>query len=152
METSIWFWIAFHLGVFVALVVDLVSFKRRDRELSMRAAARRSAIWIVLSLMFNLVVWRLRGPDQALDFLTGYLLEYSLSVDNIFVFVLIFQYFRVPPMAQHRVLVWGILGALIMRGAMIWLLSTCAAECSPKEIRRDVIVSKQPARFGNAFC
>ena len=105
----------------LALIVDLVSFKRRDRALSMRAAARRSAIWIVLSLLFNLLVWKLRGPDTALDFLTCYLIEYSLSVDNIFVFVLIFAYFKVPPISQHRVLVWGILGALVMRGIMIWL-------------------------------
>src|SRR6266568_3605593 len=95
--------------------------KKRDRALSMRAAARRSAIWMVLSLLFNLLVWKLRGPDTALDFLTCYLIEYSLSVDNIFIFVLIFAYFRVPPIAQHRVLVWGILGALVMRGIMIWL-------------------------------
>jgi tellurite resistance protein TerC len=121
VRTSIWFWILFHVGVFVALIVDLAQFKLRDRELSMRAAARRSAIWIVLSLLFNLVVWKLRGPEKGLEFLTGYLIEYSLSVDNIFVFVLIFSYFRVPPRAQHRVLVWGIVGALIMRGVMIWL-------------------------------
>lgn len=121
MRTSIWFWILFHVGVFLALIVDLAQFKRRDRELSMRAAARRSAIWIVLSLLFNLLVWKLRGPEKGLEFLTGYLIEYSLSVDNIFVFVLIFSYFRVPPRAQHRVLVWGILGALVMRGIMIWL-------------------------------
>jgi tellurite resistance protein TerC len=121
VETSIWFWIAFHLGVFLALIVDLVQFKKRDRELSMRAAARRSAIWIVLSLLFNLIVWKVRGPDHGLDFLTGYLIEYSLSVDNIFVFVLIFSYFRVPPIPQHRVLVWGILGALVMRGIIIFL-------------------------------
>ena len=119
MTTSIWFWIAFHVGVFTALIIDLVSFKRRDRELSMRAAARRSLIWIVLSLLFNLLVWKLRGPEKGLEFLTGYLIEYSLSVDNIFVFVLIFAYFRVPPRAQHRVLVWGIVGALVMRGIMI---------------------------------
>jgi tellurite resistance protein TerC len=121
VETSIWFWIAFHIGVFLALFIDLAQFKMRDRELSMRAAARRSAVWIVLSLLFNLVVWKTRGPHHALDFLTGYLIEYSLSVDNIFVFVLIFSYFRVPPRAQHRVLVWGILGALVMRGIMIFL-------------------------------
>ncbi len=121
MRTSIWFWILFHVGVFVALFVDLAQFKHRGRELSMRAAARRSVIWILLSLSFNLLVWRLRGPVAGLDFLTGYLIEYSLSVDNIFVFVLIFQFFRVPPIAQHRVLVWGILGALVMRGIMIWL-------------------------------
>ncbi|MDQ2824590.1 MAG: TerC family protein [Verrucomicrobiota bacterium] len=121
MPTNIWFWIAFHIGVFIAVVVDLAQFKRRDRALSMRAAAHRSVIWIVLSLLFNLLVWKLRGPEQGLDFLTGYLIEYSLSVDNIFVFVLIFTYFRVPSIAQHRVLVWGILGALVMRGIMIWL-------------------------------
>ncbi len=121
MRTSIWFWILFHVGVFVALFVDLAQFKHRGRELSIRAAARRSAIWIILSLLFNVVVWKLRGPEKGLEFLTGYLIEYSLSVDNIFVFVLIFQYFQVPSRAQHRVLVWGILGALVMRGVMIGL-------------------------------
>ncbi len=121
MGTSILFWILFHIGVFTALIVDLAQFKRRDRELSIRAAARRSAIWIVLSLMFNVLVWKLRGPEKGLEFLTGYLIEYSLSVDNIFVFVLIFSYFQVPPRAQHRALVWGIVGALVMRGVMIWL-------------------------------
>jgi tellurite resistance protein TerC len=120
VSTSIWFWIAFHIGVFLALVVDLAQFKRRDRALSMRAATHRIVIWVVLSLLFNLLVWKFRGPDKALEFLTGYLIEYSLSVDNIFVFVLIFTYFRVPPMAQHRALVWGIVGALVMRGIMIW--------------------------------
>ena len=121
MSTSIWFWIAFHLGVFLALAIDLISFKRRDRELSMRAATFRSLVWVVLSLGFNYLVWKSKGDDDGLDFLTGYVIEYSLSVDNIFVFVLIFTYFRVPPISQHRVLVWGILGALVMRGVMIWL-------------------------------
>ncbi len=121
MSTSIWFWIAFHLGVFLALAIDLISFKRRDRELSMRAAIFRSLVWVVLSLAFNYLVWKSKGSDDGLDFLTGYVIEYSLSVDNIFVFVLIFTYFRVPPLSQHRVLVWGILGALVMRGVMIWL-------------------------------
>ncbi|MEY2546626.1 MAG: tellurite resistance protein TerC [Verrucomicrobiota bacterium] len=119
--TSIWFWIAFHVGVFAAVVVDLAQFKHRGRELSMRAAAHRTVIWIVLSLLFSLVVLKFRGADNAVDFLTGYVIEYSLSVDNIFVFVLIFQYFRVPPVAQHRALTWGILGALLMRGVMIGL-------------------------------
>jgi tellurite resistance protein TerC len=121
MPTSIWFWIAFHIGVFIAIAVDLASFKRRHRALSMRAAALRSLLWVLLSLGFSLVVSKMLGPDRALDFLTGYLIEYSLSVDNIFVFVLIFTYFKVPPISQHRVLVWGIVGALIMRGLMIWL-------------------------------
>src|SRR5437588_4259883 len=87
----------------------------------MRAATLRSLLWVVLSLGFSLVVAQKQGPDRALYFLTGYLIEYSLSVDNIFVFVLIFAYFNVPPISQHRVLVWGIVGALVMRGIMIWL-------------------------------
>lgn len=121
MPASIWFWIAFHVGVFIAIAVDLASFKRRQRALSMRAAALRSLLWVLLSLGFSLIVSKMLGPDRALDFLTGYLIEYSLSVDNIFVFVLIFTYFKVPPISQHRVLVWGIVGALIMRGLMIWV-------------------------------
>ncbi len=119
VRTSIWFWIAFHVGVLIALGIDLFSSKRRGRELSMRAALQRSAIWVLVSLAFNALVWRIKGPHHALDFLTGYLIEYSLSMDNIFVFVLIFAHFRVPPLAQRRVLVWGIIGALVMRGTMI---------------------------------
>jgi tellurite resistance protein TerC len=119
VTTSIWFWVAFHVGVFVAIGIDLFTFRVRGRELSMAAAARRSLLWVVVSLAFNAVVWRIKGPHHGLDFLTGYLIEYSLSMDNIFVFVLIFTHFRVPPRAQHRVLVWGIIGALIMRGTMI---------------------------------
>ncbi len=119
MTTSIWFWVAFHVGVFVAIGIDLFTFHQRGRELSMAAAARRSLLWVIVSLAFNAVVWRVKGPHHGLDFLTGYLIEYSLSMDNIFVFVLIFTHFRVPPLAQHRVLVWGIIGALVMRGTMI---------------------------------
>src|SRR5207244_8764413 len=111
--------IAFHIGGFIAIGIDLFTFKPRDRELSMRAAAQRTVLWVLVSLGFNALVWRLKGPHHGLDFFTSYLIEYSLSVDNIFVFVLIFAHFRVPPLAQHRVLVWGVLGALIMRGIMI---------------------------------
>src|SRR5437660_7428592 len=120
VTTSIWFWIAFHIGVFIAIGIDLFTFHRRDRELSMTAAARRSVLWVLVSLGFNALVWRIKGPHHGLDFFTGYLIEYSLSMDNIFVFVLIFAHFRVPPLAQRRVLVWGIVGALVMRGTMIW--------------------------------
>lgn len=116
----LWVWIAFHFGVFVALGIDLFSSKRRGRELSIRAALQRTAIWVLVSLGFNALVWRIKGPHHGLDFLTSYLIEYSLSMDNIFVFVLIFAHFRVPPLAQRRVLVWGIVGALVMRGTMIW--------------------------------
>ena len=121
MATSIWFWLAFNAGVIIALALDLVQFKHRGRELSIRAAAHRTLIWIALSLLFNLLVWKIRGPEKGLEFLTGYVIEYSLSVDNIFIFVVIFQYFQVPGMAQHRALVWGIVGALVMRGIMIFI-------------------------------
>jgi len=119
VTTSIWFWVAFHIGVFIAIGIDLYASKRRGRELSMRAALQRTVIWVLVSLAFNALVWYIKGPHHGLDFLTGYLIEYSLSMDNIFVFVLIFQHFRVPRLAQRRVLVWGIVGALIMRGTMI---------------------------------
>jgi tellurite resistance protein TerC len=126
VSVSIWFWVAFHLGVFVALAVDLFS-DRAEERISMRSAARRTLFWIALSLGFNAVIWRWEGADQAIDFFTGYLIEYSLSVDNIFVFSVIFAYFRVPPQYEHRVLLWGILGALVMRALMIWLGVTLVA-------------------------
>ncbi len=121
VSTSIWFWVAFHLGVFAALAIDLINFRHRTHDISMRGAIVRSGIWVLLSLGFNWIVWQLKGADAAVDFFTGYVIEYSLSVDNIFVFVLIFSYFKVPSRAQQRVLLWGILSALVMRGLMIWL-------------------------------
>lgn len=117
----LWFWIAFHLGVFLVLAIDLVGFNRHAHVIGIREASIWSAVWVVLSLGFNLLVWHLKGPHAALDFFTGYVIEYSLSVDNIFVFVLIFTYFQVRRKYQHRVLVWGIIGALVMRGVMIWV-------------------------------
>jgi TerC family integral membrane protein len=120
VSVSIWFWVAFHLGVLIALAVDLFSDRAHER-ISLPSAIRRSFLWVGLSLSFNAFVWWWVGADQAVDFFTGYLIEYSLSVDNIFVFGLIFAYFRVPPRYEHRVLVWGILGALIMRAIMIGL-------------------------------
>ncbi|MBA3832311.1 MAG: TerC family protein [Chthoniobacterales bacterium] len=126
MSVSIWFWVAFHVGVFVALAIDLLSF-RGPHTITLRSAVRRSLIWIALSLAFNVLVWRWQGADQGIDFFTGYLIEYSLSVDNIFVFVLIFAYFQVPPQYEHRVLIWGIVGALVMRGIMILIGVTLVA-------------------------
>jgi len=117
----VWFWIAFHVGVFTVLAIDLVGFNRKAHVITLREATIWSLVWVTLSLSFNVLVWHLRGPQAALEFFTGYLIEYSLSVDNIFVFALIFSYFRVPGKYRHRVLVWGILGALVMRGIMIWL-------------------------------
>ncbi len=120
-RVPVWFWIAFHIGVFVVLAIDLFGFNRKDHVISIREATIWSIVWVILSLSFNLLVWHLKGVDAALDFFTGYVIEYSLSVDNIFVFVLIFTYFQVRRKYQHRVLVWGIIGALVMRGLMIWL-------------------------------
>ncbi len=117
----LWFWIAFHLGVFVVLAIDLVGFNRKAHVVTIKEASIWSVVWVALSLGFNLLVWHLKGTDAAVDFFTGYVIEYSLSVDNIFVFVLIFTYFQVRRKYQHRVLVWGIIGALVMRGLMIWL-------------------------------
>ena len=119
--TSIWFWVAFHIGVFAALTIDLLNFRQRTHDISMRSAIIRSGIWVALSLGFNLIVLQIEGPDDALDFFTGYVIEYSLSVDNIFVFVVIFSFFKVPQRAQQRVLLWGILSALVMRGLVIWM-------------------------------
>ncbi len=118
MDTPLKFWIAFHLGVFAILAIDL---GRKARAVSFREAAAWSIAWVVLSLGFNVLVWHWKGPERGLEFLTGYLIEYSLSVDNILVFVLVLTYFRVPPEYQHRVLFWGVLGAIVLRGVMIAL-------------------------------
>lgn len=119
MQTGLQFWVAFNMGVMALLALDLLVFHREAREVSIREAATWSVVWVCLSLAFNALVWHWKGPERGLEFFTGYLIEYSLSVDNIFVFVLIFSLFKVLPEDQHRVLFWGILGALAMRGAMI---------------------------------
>jgi tellurite resistance protein TerC len=119
MHTAIWFWIAFNAVVLCVLAVDLLGFHRKAHAPSTKEAAIWTAVWVAFSLGFNALVWYWEGPAKALEFLTGYLVEYSLSVDNIFVFVLLFSYFAVPAAYQHRVLFWGILSALILRGVMI---------------------------------
>jgi tellurite resistance protein TerC len=116
---QLWLWIGFNAFVIVMLAIDLGVFHREAHEVSMKEAGAWSAIWVALALAFNYGVYHFMGPQAGLEFLTGYLIEKALSVDNIFVFVLIFSYFSVPPRYQHRVLFWGILGALLMRGAMI---------------------------------
>lgn len=116
---QVWLWLGFNVFVLAMLAVDLGVFHRRAHEVSLKEAAAWSAVWISLSLVFAYGIYHFRGTQAGLEFLTGYLIEKALSVDNIFVFVLIFSYFQVPPRYQHRVLFWGILGALVMRGAMI---------------------------------
>ena len=119
MEITIWFWLAFNAFVLVMLALDLGVFHRKAHEVSFREAATWSVVWVTLALTFNAAIWWFWGADRGLQFLTGYLIEKSLSVDNIFVFVMLFTFFGVPTRYQHRVLFWGILGALVMRGAFI---------------------------------
>jgi tellurite resistance protein TerC len=109
----------FNLFVLAMLALDLGVFHRRAHVVSLREAAAWSAVWITLSLLFNLGVWFWRGPVPGLEFLTGYILEKSLSMDNVFVFAVIFAYMAVPAADQHKVLYWGVLGALVMRAAFI---------------------------------
>jgi tellurite resistance protein TerC len=116
---ALWPWVAFTAFVLAVLALDLGVFHRKAHEVTVREAATWSAVWVALALAFAYGVHRVMGPDAGLQFLGGYLIEKALSVDNIFVFVLVFSYFGVPPRYQHRVLFWGILGALVMRGAMI---------------------------------
>lgn len=111
--------IAFNAGVIAVLAIDLGVFNRKAHAASVKEAAAWSAVWITLSLGFAGVVYWQMGRQSGLEFVTGYLIEYSLSIDNIFVIVLIFSYFRIPDKYQHRVLFWGIIGALVMRGSMI---------------------------------
>ena len=128
-EGTIWLWIGFNLFVLSLLALDLGVFHRHAHKVSIKEATIWSVVWITLAMVFNLglyLFWDKVSPDSsssnseaALAFLTGYLIEKSLSVDNIFIFVLIFTFFAVPAIYQHRVLFWGILGALIMRGALI---------------------------------
>ena len=119
MEITIWFWLAFNVFVLAMLALDLGVFHRTAHAVSFREAGIWSVVWVGLALAFNAGLWWLWGPEPALQFLTGYLIEKSLSVDNVFVFVMLFGFFAVPPQYQHRVLFWGILGALVMRGAFI---------------------------------
>lgn len=112
-------WIGFAAGLLLLVVVDLIAFGRKPRTISLRKAVAWSAIWVGISLAFDLWIWRYAGARPAIEFLSGYLVEKSLSVDNLFVFILIFQYFSIEPARQHRVLVWGIFGALTLRGLLI---------------------------------
>ena len=118
-ELVILFWVLFNLFVVTMLVLDLGVFNRRAHTIKFREALVWSAVWIALALVFGVVVYFWHGRTASLEFATGYLIELSLSVDNLFVFLVIFRYFRVPDKLQHRVLFWGILGALITRGFFI---------------------------------
>ncbi|MFA0732169.1 MAG: hypothetical protein LKKZDAJK_001284 [Candidatus Fervidibacter sp.] len=114
-EAPLWAWFAFLAVVGLMLAVDLGVFHRHAHSVSLREAALWSIVWVVMALLFNLVILFWMGKREALEFLTGYLVEKALSADNIFVFAVLFNYFAVPPAYRHRVLFWGVLGAILMR-------------------------------------
>lgn len=114
------YWVAFNVFVLIMLALDLGVFNRKAHVISVKEALIWSVVWVGLALLFNAGIWYWFGDRKALEFLTGYLIEKSLSVDNIFVFILVFTYFKVPALYQHKVLFWGVLGALVMRAIFIY--------------------------------
>ena len=119
MSHQILLWVSFNIFVLILLALDLGVFHRHSHVIKIKEALGWSVLWVLLALLFNIVIYYWRGPSVALSFLTGYLIEKSLSVDNLFVFLMIFSYFKVAPLYQHKVLFWGIVGALIMRAFFI---------------------------------
>jgi tellurite resistance protein TerC len=121
MPEQTWLWVGFNVFVLAMLALDLGVFHRKAHAVSFKESIAWTVVWVTLALLFNVGVWHCYGSGKALEFFTGYLIEKSLSVDNVFVFLLLFSYFSVPPLYQHKVLFWGILGALIMRAILIVL-------------------------------
>ncbi|HEX8562658.1 MAG TPA: TerC family protein [Flavobacterium sp.] len=119
-EGNFLLWTGFNVFVLLMLFLDLAVFHKKTHEVRIREALIWTGVWITLALAFNYGIYHFVGKDKALEFLTGYLIEKSLSVDNIFVFIMIFSYFNVPAKYQHTVLVWGIIGALGMRALFIF--------------------------------
>jgi len=111
----------FNLLVIALLLLDLFVFNRKDHEINIKEALAWSAFWIVLALAFGWVIYLWRGQASSLEYFAGYLVEKSLSADNVFVFIMIFSYFHIPKMYQHKILFWGIVGALVMRGIFIFV-------------------------------
>lgn len=120
MTTQPIFWILFLLFMTAMLALDLGLFNKKSQDVSFKKSLLWTTVWIGLAMIFNLIVYQWKGPDKAIEFLTGYLIELSLSVDNLFVFILIFGYFHVPTKYQHKILFWGIIGALIFRAIFIF--------------------------------
>jgi tellurite resistance protein TerC len=120
MGNNLYLWGGFNLFILLMLALDLGVFHRKAHEVKFREALVWSFIWIVLALIFNIFIWHQFGKTRAIEYLTGYIIEKSLSIDNIFVFVLIFSSFNVPSAYQHKVLFWGVIGALIMRAVFIF--------------------------------
>jgi tellurite resistance protein TerC len=112
-------WAGFIVFIILMLLLDLVVFNRKNHEIKMKEALLTSLFWISLAIIFNLGVWKYLGQQKALEFLAAYLIEESLSIDNLFVFILIFSYFQVNPKYQHKILFWGIVGAMVLRAIFI---------------------------------
>ena len=120
MDETVILWTTFNVFVLGMLALDLGVFHKRSEEISVKNALIWTGVWISLAMVFNLIVYFYFGQEEAIEFFTGYIIEKSLSVDNIFVIIMIFSYFHVPPSYQHKVLFWGILGALVMRVIFIF--------------------------------
>ena len=121
MTDNLWLWIGFNAFILIMLALDLGVFHRKAHVVTIKESLTWTGIWVAMALIFNLGIAHYMGNDKALEFFTGYVIEKSLSVDNVFVIALLFSYFAVPTLYQHKVLFWGILGALVMRAAMIAL-------------------------------
>ncbi|MDQ3536010.1 MAG: TerC family protein, partial [Bacteroidota bacterium] len=113
------YWILFNVFILGLLMLDLLVIHKKNHVIKVKEALKWSAFWISLALIFNVLIYYWFGYAKALQFLTGYLIEKSLSVDNLFVFLIVFSYFKVPAKYQHKVLFWGILGALVFRAIFI---------------------------------
>jgi tellurite resistance protein TerC len=121
MIDNTYLWIGFNIFILCMLALDLGVFHKKSHTVSLRESFTWTAVWIALAMLFNFGVWHYAGSEKALEFFTGYVIEKSLSVDNVFVFALLFSYFAVPAQYQHKVLFWGIIGALVLRAMMIAL-------------------------------
>lgn len=128
MSYQLLLWIAFNVFILIMLALDLGVIQRKTHIIRMKEALIWSAIWIILAMLFNLFIYLEFGKQKALEYFTGYLLERSLSIDNIFVFILLFSYFKVPEKYHHKVLFWGVIGALILRAALIAVGSLMVAK------------------------
>ena len=121
MIDTTWLWIGFNVFVLAMLALDLGVFHKKAHVVTFKESITWTVVWISLAMVFNYGIYHYMGPQKGLEFFTGYVIEKSLSVDNVFVFALLFSYYAVPALYQHKVLFWGILGALIMRAIMIFL-------------------------------
>jgi tellurite resistance protein TerC len=125
---NLWLWIGFNVFVLIMLALDLGVFHRKTHVVTLKESITWTAVWVVMALLFNLGIAHFMGNDKGLEFFTGYVIEKSLSVDNVFIFALLFSYFAVPALYQHKVLFWGVFGALVMRAVMIALGAKLIAE------------------------